>query len=160
MLRKKDPPCFHQIKHAKEFSSLCRLFLSNPHLHSSDDGWCCSELSVTVPVLPFLTEQTSVLANSSRSSPANSSRSSPELCLCMNLPGEIHKHSSSFSSAFTNMPCPQGLSIQRVKSCLLPTLYSFVGSPFHGAAPIFNISFISFWRQLLGRGAFIFELYV
>lgn len=48
----------------------------------------------------------------------------------------------------------------RVNSSLLPTLCSFVGSSFHGAAPIFNISSFSFWGQLFGRGIFFFKPYV
>lgn len=43
-----------------------------------------------------------------------------------------------------------------VNSSLLPTTCSFVGSPFHGAAPIFSISYFSFWVQLFGKGAFFF----
>lgn len=45
-----------------------------------------------------------------------------------------------------------------LNSSLLPTWCSFVGSPFHGAAPISNISYSSFWVQLFGKGAFFFKL--
>ena len=67
-----------------------------------------------------------------------SSRSTPHLQL------NIHQGAAAYKAL---------TSACRVNSWLLPTLCSFVGSYFHGSAPIFSISSFSFWGQLFGRDA-------
>lgn len=140
-MREKGPPHLYQIKHERVFFPY-GLSMSIPHLHSSDEGLCCSHSLWSVP---YLVEQSpskqlqDIWAFSVREVPWGN----PPAHLI--LPLSIYQLAAAYKA---------------VNSSLLSTWCSFIGSPFHGAAPIFNISYFSFWVQLFGKAAFFFKLYV
>lgn len=119
----------------QKFSSLYKLFMSKPHLHSKDEGLCCSHSLWCV--LHWVEHRPSEQLQDIWALPVHEVRwGNPPTHLI--LPVSIYQLAAAYKA---------------VNSSLLPTWCSFVGSPFHGAAPIFNISYFSFGVQLFGKGA-------